>query len=246
MSRGRPDASRVILAPNEVHVCWRLMNGVSVDEYDAAWAVLDEHERERAGRFVFAADRERFVVSHSLMRRALSRYADVRPEAWRFVAQAFGKPTIDATQVEGTLSFNMAHSDGLVACAVARHEVGIDVESVDRRLQPLEIAAQFFSQRELLWLRRCPEEQRALRFIELWTLKEAYVKALGTGLSHPFHTFGFAVNAGSIQFDAPDNDAFMWTFALTAPSELHRLAVAVRSETAAPISISLRNASEDW
>ncbi len=226
-------------------MCWRLMNDVSADEYDAAWAVLDEHERERAGRFVFAADRERFVVSHALVRRALSRLADVRPEAWRFVAQAFGKPTIDATQLEETLAFNMAHTDGLVACAVARHEVGIDVESVERRIQPLEIASQFFSHRELLCLRECPEALRPLRFIELWTLKEAYVKALGTGLSQPFHTFSFAVNAGSIQFDAPDNDGSTWTFALMAPSELHRLAVAVRSATSAPISICLRNASED-
>lgn len=225
---------------------WRLMNSLSADEYRAAWAVLDEYERQRAGRFAFVADRERFVVSHTLVRHALSRYADVRPEAWRFVAAALGKPTIDATQREGGLAFNMAHTDGLVACAVARHEVGIDVESVDRRIQPLEIASQFFSHRELLWLRDCPEEQRPLRFIELWTLKEAYVKALGTGLSHPLHTFGFAVNAGSIQIDAPDNDGFTWSFALTAPSELHRLAVAVRSATSAPISISLRNASEDW
>jgi 4'-phosphopantetheinyl transferase len=226
----------VHLALDTVHVCWRLVNSISADEYRAAFSILDEDERERAGRFVFVRDRERFVVAHALVRQSLSRYADVPPEAWRFAAQAFGKPVI-TTQFDGELTFNTAHTDGCVACAVARHDVGIDVESVDRRLQPLGIASRFFSQSELLWLRECPEEQRPLRFIELWTLKEAYVKALGAGLSHPLHTFGFTVTDGAVQFHAPDDDGFTWSFELMAPSAHHRLAVAVRSPTSRPILI---------
>jgi 4'-phosphopantetheinyl transferase len=233
----------VSLALNEVHVCWRLMSSVSADEYRAALAVLDEGERERAGKFAFAADRDLFVVSHALVRHTLSRYADVPPEGWRFVAASSGKPAI-ARQLEDRLTFNMAHTSGLTACAVARHDVGIDVESVDRRIQPLEIASRFFSPPELQWLKDCPEEQRVLRFIELWTLKEAYVKALGVGLSHALDTFGFSVEGDAIQFHPPDHDGFTWRFELMAPSERHRLAVAVRSPTPDPIVISLTPAMQ--
>ena len=80
----------------------------------------------------------------------------------------------------------------------------------------------------------CDAAERPTRFIELWTLKEAYVKAIGHGLSHPLDRFGFAFDSErGIRFTAPpDEHAAQWTFALLAPSVRHRLAVAVRAPSA--------------
>lgn len=214
----------------DVHVHYRLVDAVGEDDYQSAWSILSAHERARAARFVFAADRERFVVTHALLRRTLSSHADVAPEAWAFVDNEFGKPALADPFFHAGLSFNLSHTHGLVACAVAQQDVGIDVESIDRTVRALDIASRFFSPVEIAWLRQGSAEEQPVRFLELWTLKEAYVKGVGTGLSHPLDTFGFVFGeAASLRFNAPaSSEASHWYFAVFAPSDRHRLALAVR------------------
>ena len=223
-------ASRLTLGPDAVHVFYRLADTIGGDEYEAAWTTLPADERHRAGRLVFASDRERFVAAHAMLRRVLSKYDDTRPEAWRFVVNEFGKPALPPGLSSTGLTFNLSHADGLVACIIGRNDVGIDVESIDRRVRVLEIASRFFSPSETAGLGSCSGDQRQARFFELWTLKEAYVKGVGAGLSHPLNSFGFVLDEpSSIGFDLPTPaEADSWYFALCAPSEQHRMALAVR------------------
>jgi 4'-phosphopantetheinyl transferase len=94
---------------------------------------------------------------------------------------------------------------------------------------PREIASHFFSQTEIRQLDTCPPADYAHRFIEFWTLKEAFIKAIGTGLSHPLDSFSFSLNGnGDIGFTAPDTRGSEWQFALITPDPGYRLAVAVR------------------
>ncbi len=194
-------------------------------DVDAALAVLSAHERARYTRFAFAEDRRDFALAHALLRRTLSECHALPPDAWTFVTESGGKPALSPELRAATsLSFSISHTRGLVACAVARDAIaGIDVERIDARVDPVAIARRFFSSEEAEALERRAVAERHQRFAELWTLKEAYLKALGDGLS-------------GVDQSVPHNDP-AWTLALFAPSPRYRMAVAVNP--ALPLDCSL-------
>lgn len=192
-----------------------------------AASTLSVDERERCDGLRVEQDRRDFTIAHALLRRSLSRYAPVHPNAWQFAANAHGKPAL----VNGAFSFSLSHTRGLVACAIAAGmPIGIDVESVSRVVDR-QIADRFFSHEEAAMLRECPEDLRHVRFIELWTLKEAFLKALGLGLSGSLASVSFEVGAdGTIvcaSDDAAEGRGFQFT--LLEPAPHFRLAVAART-----------------
>ena len=191
--------------------------------------LLSEEERDRQRRFHFDEDRLAFLVAHGLVRMALSRYAPVAPEQWTFSADSYGKPSI-ATPAS-PLSFSLSHTRALVACAVVRgRPLGVDVEDASRPA-PLEIAERYFVPGERRDIFATEPDQRTRRFFEYWTLKEAYVKACGLGLSLPLDRFEFqrdAEGAWRIAFAPPalDDPAAWWFHAWPTPT--HQAAVALR------------------
>ena len=192
--------------------------------------LLSEEERARSQRFHFDEDRLAFLVAHGLTRMALSRHAAVAPDEWRFSADSYGKPSV-ATPASA-LSFSLSHTRRLVACAVVRgRPVGVDVEDASRTA-PIEIAERYFGPGERRDIFATDPDQRARRFFEYWTLKEAYVKACGLGLSLPLDRFEFQRDEeGSwrITFPAPplDDPAAWWFHAWPTPT--HQAAVALRT-----------------
>jgi len=127
---------------------------------------LDPVELERAGAFAFAADRDAFVAAHVLVRLALAAHA-------RSAA---------ATGFASSLS----HARSIVACAVGgAGSVGVDVEPVASFALEATLLEQVCSPAERAALERCDPSERPLAFTRLWTLKEAIVKARGTGLREP-------------------------------------------------------------
>lgn len=221
------------------------MNGVEVwavrqdapavrDRLPAYESLLTDDERLRARRFMQVADRERFVIGRALARTLLSRFADVPPRAWSIVIDGRGRPELGALPAGvPDLRFNLTHTDGLIACAVAEgREVGVDVENVNRRLFHDDVPERFFSAREVADLRAQPRDRQPLVFFDYWTLKESYIKARGLGLALPLGQFSFLLAADQpprIAF-APelDDDPATWQFAQFWPSDRHRMAVAVR------------------
>lgn len=146
--------------------------------------VLSRDEQQKLGRFTLEAPRLQYLTARAMLRTTLSRYADVDPRSWIFAANAYGRPRIAAPAVDGNLHFNVSHCDGLVAIAVARTEdIGIDVENVTRRLDIDRLAPFVFADAECAALATVPAADRRDHFFAYWTLKEAYVKARGMGLS---------------------------------------------------------------
>jgi 4'-phosphopantetheinyl transferase len=220
------------LGAHDVHVRFRPIDTFDEDEAAAAIDTLSVEERERAARFVLGRDRLMFIAAHAMLRAALSDYEQVPPGTWEFDRIGNGKPVLAARHRDIALTFNLAHTRGLVACAISRGaDVGVDVEPVKSRPHALDIATRFFSPAEVEQLSACTGTDRDVRFIEIWTLKESYIKALGEGLAHPLGGFGFSFDEGpSFRFEpARGGDAAGWQFELFAPTPGHRLAVAVRS-----------------
>jgi 4'-phosphopantetheinyl transferase len=131
------------------------------------------------------------------------------------------------------MRFNLSHTSGMVACAVIRElDIGVDVENAARRLRHRELAERFFGEAEVEAFRALTPEVRARRFLELWTLKEAYLKARGCGISIPLRSFQFQLSDSEpprIRFDPARacGDAASWQFALYQPTRIHTLAVAI-------------------
>ncbi|SDE02632.1 4'-phosphopantetheinyl transferase family protein [Glycomyces harbinensis] len=150
-------------------------------ERERLLAVLDRTERERLARFAYAHTRMQYLTAHALLRCALSAMTDgVGAAEWRFTAAPGGKPAIAAPA--SRLRFNLSHTDGAVACAIADGtECGIDIESATAVGD--DIGQFAFTADERARIAQAPKDsQRTLR-TALWTLKEAYGKATGEGLT---------------------------------------------------------------
>lgn len=234
--------ARLQLERNAVHV-WVAFPDEITDAslYKAYSNLMTAKERERGRRYRFARHRRQFVLTRALVRTTLSRYSKVEPHEWRFVQNQYGRPSIQTSQNHLGLKFNLAHTNGLVACAVIRDAsgdnrmVGVDVENTARRGATVEIAKRYFSDREIADLRQTPEAKQRKRFFEYWTLKEAYIKARGMGLAIPLKQFSFHIRSQvplSIAFTSElYDDPRAWRFWLIRPTPQHGAALALRSES---------------
>jgi len=192
-----------------------------------AW--LSEEERVRCSRLRRARDRRHFLLAHALLRHSLSRYAPVPPEAWCFERRRQGRPELLPTPGQPSLRFNLSHTQGLVVCIVTGGSAcGIDVEHTERRLDPLRLARRFFASEELAALEAVTGAQRHRLFYQLWTLKEAYLKARGLGLAHGLAHCAFSEDTGGVfRLRAADTAPDTWHFETWQPDVRHQLSVAL-------------------
>jgi 4'-phosphopantetheinyl transferase len=199
---------------------------------------LGPEERVRHARFRFESDRDIYLVAHALTRRMLGRLIGVSSDALEFAAGEHGRPEIVGPESARGFRFNLSHTHGLVACAVTRGaDIGVDVEYAERRVDILGVARQVFSPVEVAGLAALSGGAQRERFFELWTLKEAYIKAIGKGLSAPLR---------SITFDPAQSDPVPVTFGPEVADDQarwcllrfrvgseHRLALALAADRAA-------------
>ena len=155
--------------------------------------LLTEQERQTELRFHFSKDRHRYLVTRALVRTVLSRYAPLTPQQWTFANNAHGKPAIaNRDPLAQEIAFNVSHTQGLIVLGVCRHAaLGVDVENLRTRRALLDAANVVFSSEEAQAIARLPTALQHERFFQYWTLKEAYLKACGTGMSVPLNQFGF-------------------------------------------------------
>lgn len=145
-----------------------------------------------AERFSFRCQLERFVSGRAALRMILGRYLCVKPEQVDIGYGSFGKPHV----LQGNIFFNISHSGGIIALAVAKHtEVGIDVERV-RRLDGRANPNRFFSGTERKAFQAAHRCFRSKEFFKIWTRKEAYLKAVGRGIGAPLKKIDVSTEAG--------------------------------------------------
>ncbi|WP_264425684.1 4'-phosphopantetheinyl transferase family protein [Novosphingobium sp. KCTC 2891] len=229
--------------PCDVHV-WRYDHTADIDDARlvalAAMLSPDEIARSTALR---DARRRQFVVGRALCRHVLSRYAQVPPQDWRFALGDRGKPSIAAPALASPLWFSLSHADGVSVCAVtsAGPEIGIDIECVVAGRDALDVAVQFFPEAEAHALRELPPMQREERFVQLWALKESYVKArqisLADGLGGTTFDLARPDDIGVIFADALGEHAQQWRFSLFRLDEALIFALALRTDATAPLRL---------
>jgi 4'-phosphopantetheinyl transferase len=190
-----PPPKPILLENNEVHVWF-----ARVDDPNLSSRLEDQlslEERERASRFKFEKDRLQYTVSHGLLRSILSLYLHTDPKDLQLISGPNGKPNLDPIHHTTIVQFNISHSNAVALFAVARErEVGVDVEYVQENFAFAEIAPRFFSPKETEFLHFLPTELAREVFFRLWTCKEAFVKARGTGLGSPLDEFEISLPSG--------------------------------------------------
>jgi len=238
----------IALPPDEAHIWYALAEDPPWHEVEPAYlALLSDDERARYHRFMFDKDRRQFLLARALVRTTLSRYASTAPDAWVFDTTPHGKPFIKDLPGVSDLQFNHSHADALVACAITRrHQLGVDVESITRNVN-LAVARHCLSPRELTEFQDMAPEDRPTYLLRQWTLKEAYSKALGLGLSLRFEDVSFAIDSAGnpqlIDHVSSATDARQWQFRQWLLDGQHFLAVAVECRSEEPRRFLLRHAS---
>ncbi|MGL5832081.1 MAG: 4'-phosphopantetheinyl transferase family protein [Waterburya sp.] len=168
------------LRDSQVHL-WRANLDLSPSEIEELTTLLSTDEIARANKFHFVQHKSRFIAARGILRQLLGNYLKVSPCSLTFTYSDRGKPQLPHNSL---LQFNLSHSQnyGLFGFTL-NHLIGVDLEY--QRVMPdaLNIAQRFFSVREFKMLAEVPQEQQSKLFFQLWTAKEAYLKAIGTGLS---------------------------------------------------------------
>lgn len=200
----------LLITENYVNV-WSIFLAQTQEKIIELRKILSSDESARADRFYFDRDRNRFIVGRAMLRKILGRYLEMAPEKLIFSYGSHGKPKIE----NSPFNFNLSNSGDLALCAIAyKREIGIDVEYLLRELKDGEaIAKRFFSAKESAEFLSLPLEERQLAFFRCWTRKEAYIKAIGDGLSYSLSNFDVTLT--------PNTEAKLLNV-VTNPSEVDR------------------------
>lgn len=222
------------LESDEVRVFYAWCDPLQADAVERCLPLLASDERARYLRFHFEHDRHSYLAAHALTRAVLAPLAGLPAPELQFENGAHGRPELCQPAHGPRLRFNLSHTRGLVACAVAlEHAVGVDVEHVERRADIEQLAPAVFSQLERAQLAELAGDDRRTRFFRLWTLKEAYIKAVGKGLSLPLRSITLELPAGEqprLRFAAPlSDDGKEWWLDVHAPRPSHVLAIALNA-----------------
>jgi 4'-phosphopantetheinyl transferase len=226
--------ARLELGEAEIEV-WHCYLDALGDDHAGLLSSLDAQEIERYRGFSSEDAARQFLAGRALTRAALSCYANVPPRLWSFAANEHGRPAIDEPRAHRGLCFNLSHTSNAAVLAIGRlPEVGIDVESTDRPVDIEWIGRSVFTQSERGWVAAGARGSEGDRFFDLWTLKEAYIKARGRGFSLRPDSFELANADGRFRLRCShdcDPNPERWQFRLFSPRPNLRVALAIGSRT---------------
>lgn len=184
------------LINNEVHI-WQL-NLKQLDLHAFTFAsILSEREKMRAGSFRFKKNKKRFIIGRGILRIILGFYLNIKPELLEFHYGPYGKPQLNEKNYNEAIQFNLTHSHELALCAFTRgRRLGIDLEYITNIPDLKVITTHIFSRRENMIFKKIPKNKKLNAFLKCWTIKEAYSKAMGTGLTELYKQFDFSFSLG--------------------------------------------------
>lgn len=182
------------IPPQAIHI-WQVNLDLSKPQLSNLWDLLSPTEQQRALRFKFDQHRNRFIAAKGSLRILLSRYLSKDPVSIDFFTNKYGKPFLTEQNENAPLYFNASDSQDLALFALSHEElIGVDIEYMRTTIDNLAIGQRFFSAAEYQFLSQFKIDQQQKVFFQIWTLKEAFIKALGLGLSFPLKDFDVAID----------------------------------------------------
>jgi 4'-phosphopantetheinyl transferase len=223
------------ISSGEVHLWYAFEEQIAARYLYMYRKLLNKTEQEQYERYVMEKHRHRYLITRILIRTLLSRYRkEVVPEEWEFSKDKYGKPFISHPPLSKPIFFNISHSEKMIVLAVACNpHIGVDVEYLSRSINTMEVAMYSFADIEVdRFIRLSPLRQKDY-FFQLWTLKEAFIKAVGMGLALPLSSFSFSIlRTGEINvvFDKDiDENPAEWQFWQIILRAEHRIALALKT-----------------
>ncbi|MDZ7807374.1 MAG: 4'-phosphopantetheinyl transferase superfamily protein [Gracilimonas sp.] len=190
------------LSERDVHI-WKFDIAVSGNDLSEYEERLDSFERERASRFRFSEDRDRFLCGRILLRQLLGTYLHKDPASINLHTTPKGKPVLE-TKEDQQMHFNISHSGDLILLGFSLSPVGVDVEKVSRQVDIDKVSKNYFSDTERQMIKSASRENKAALFFDIWTKKEAVIKGLGKGLGISLNSFNVLETSGCVKWE-PEN-----------------------------------------
>jgi 4'-phosphopantetheinyl transferase len=223
--------TRIKLRDDEVQVWYAFLNN-SARQCAVYDELLSNKEKERASRFVRDTDRNRYILRTGILKKLITRYSGLQPDNLRLSYGPYGKPVLDDSINVAHLSFNMSESGGHALYAFTQNrEIGVDIEQIRDIPEMENIVRLFFSEAEQAAFASLLPQDKIKGFFDVWTRKEAFIKALGGGLSIPLTEIEISLGPGNlgmfISRDEVLNLTTKWMIQDISPSQDCSAAVAV-------------------
>ena len=222
------------LPDSEIHV-WAATLAVPADKLASLAATLTPDETERAHKFKFERHRNRFIAGRGALRGILGPYLRANPADLRFIFSANGKPALAETFAGAGIHFNLAHTEDLALVAVTRvGRIGVDVEGVRPVKDVDDLVARFFSERENEAFQKVSDDQKPAAFFNLWTRKEALLKATGEGITRSLSLVEVSFLPGDparlLAIDGDAAPAAQWSLRELSPAAGFTGALAIQAQ----------------
>ena len=241
MSDNYADDSLLNRLGSEVHVWYSLADEVSMTDRFDVEAVLSAEEVSKYRAISHPESRQSYLAAHAMLRLVLSRYIDRAAVDWKFVRGEHGKPSLCLADGMPDIRFNLTHTGGLTACVLSlQGDCGIDVERHDRLHRFESVAQRMFADEEYRFL--CDHDFSPAMFYRLWTLREAYVKALGVGLVGSTKDFYFELDSelrsAHLVHRVVAGESERWSLGLFEPVPGYQLSVAFEAPQGTCVRLS--------
>ncbi|MEM7757704.1 MAG: 4'-phosphopantetheinyl transferase superfamily protein [Cyanobacteria bacterium P01_A01_bin.40] len=227
------------LEDDQVHI-WRANLNLPDLEIDRLATYLSPDEKVRASKFRFPQHQTRFTAARGILRQLLGNYLQINPCEVKFDYSDRGKPQLSNSQQDRQLQFNLSHSQDYALYGLTYDDlIGVDVEYIRTMSDTLKIAQRFFSAREYELIKNTAVAKQQAVFFTLWTAKEAYLKAVGTGLAGSLDLVEIKLDPTSLlAIRGSKAAAASWSLYPCDPAANYVGAIAIRVEQA-PTEISL-------
>lgn len=226
-------SGRIHLDTGEVHL-WCISLTASSQTITEMTDIISQEERDQAERFHAQSSRVGFILGRGSLRMLLGAYFDINPSSIQFEYSVAGKPLIINNSNDADIQFNYSQSENLGLIGITKDRcIGVDIEKIREDFDFKPIALRFFTTYEFSNLFQLPEGEQRSGFFRLWTAKEAYLKAIGVGLSGSLSRFDFELpKSGNVDSYSFINKEYQtrWTIKWVFPYPGYNAAVAVPGE----------------
>ncbi|MEP3046461.1 MAG: 4'-phosphopantetheinyl transferase superfamily protein [Roseibium sp.] len=248
LSHGPVKGGEPLVSKDRVAVWWLSLEDIHKDDLAKLEALLIDEELARANLFHFERDRQIYVAAHGICRGLLSYCLGQGAQSWRFSIEDHGKPELICRPDGPKVRVNISHTRGLAAVALTlENDIGVDVEWRQRNARVEDLAKRMFAESERQLVQNASDNEKQNVFLTFWTLKEAYVKAIGKGLSQPLDAFAFTLEDLKISFRDPlAGEPTQWHFERYHPGPDHLMSLAVNHPNAASLTVDAGPAPKDF